>query len=87
MTLSVELADIFRLLEDGNVQARTAAILEIARQVQPDNIGPYLMGIGMGELIGLGRSDAEIVAMTSAALGKLRELIVAIDAGGRGAPS
>lgn len=85
--LSTELADVLALIANDHIQARTAAILEIARQAQPNDIGAYLMGIGMGELLSAGRSDEEIVAIMTESLGRLRALITELHREPEEAPS
>jgi len=57
------------------VQRRTLEIVELARQCAPDNVGEYLVGVGIGLQVSAGKNDAHVLDCVRHALGKIRSYI------------
>lgn len=66
--------DILDLVMSDDVEKKTESILELAGSCWPDR-GAFLIGMGVGEYVALGKSDAEIVSLVNLALEKLRQFL------------
>jgi hypothetical protein len=66
--------DILELVMSEEVEKKTEAILELAGSCWPDR-GAFLIGVGVGEYVALGKSDAEIESLVRLALEKLRAFL------------
>lgn len=66
---------ILEMAASEEVEKKSEEILERARAAWPLDPGAFLLGMGVGQWVAIGKSDAEVLALVTLALGKIRAFL------------
>ena len=77
MTTPID-AQILEGLSNEVVETNAKRIIELAAEAWPLDVGSFLAGLGVGQMVATGKSDAEVMAIVAASLEKLRAFMRAL---------